>query len=322
MPRKMNVSIVIVSWNTKKILRNCLASIYTQTAESVEFEVIVVDNASNDDSVQMVEKEFPQVLLIQNPENRGFAAANNQGVRVSKGRYVLLLNPDTIVLDNAIAKVVSFADTSKDIAVVGCRVLNIDHTLQPTCFMYPSILNMLLSSCYLYKLFSKSHFFGRERMSWWDRNDVREVDVVTGCFMLIRREAIEQVGLMDERFFMYGEETDWCYRFKKAGHKVVYMPFAEIIHLGGESTKQVATRMMLLNKGSKLLFLRKHKGVFVYALACLLTALFFFIRVPYWLIRSLASRKNEKRERLKRAQTYVMGGFYAIVGGSGLYRAS
>lgn len=318
----MDVSIIIVNWNTKDILRNCLDSIYTQAAKSVEFEVIVVDNASNDGSVQMVEKEFPQVLLNQNPENRGFAAANNQGVRVSKGRYVLLLNPDTIVLDNAIAKVVSFADMRKDIAVVGCRVLNIDHTLQPTCFMYPSILNMLLSSCYLYKLFLKSHFFGRERMSWWDRSDVREVDVVTGCFMLVRREAIEQVGFMDERFFMYGEETDWCYRFKKAGYKVVYMPFAEIIHLGGESTKQVATRMMLLNKGSKLLFLGKHKGVFVYALACLLTALFFFIRVPYWLIRSLASRKNEKREHLKRAQTYVMGGFYAIVGGSRLYRAS
>lgn len=318
----MDVSTIIVNWNTKDILRNCLDSIYTQAANSVEFEVIVVDNASNDDSVQMVEKEFPQVLLIQNPENRGFAAANNQGARVSKGRYVLLLNPDTIVLDNAIAKVVSFADMRKDIAVVGCRVLNIDHTLQPTCFMYPSILNMLLSSCYLYKLFPKSRFFGRERMSWWDRSDVREVDVVTGCFLLVRREAMDRVGLLDERFFIYGEETDWCYRFKKAGYKVVYMPFAEIIHLGGESTKQVATRMMLLNKGSKLLFIRKHKGVFVYALACLLTALFFFIRVPYWLIRALASRKNEKRERLKRAQTYVMGGFYAIVGGSGLYRAS
>jgi GT2 family glycosyltransferase len=206
------VSVVVVNWNTQDILRDCLKSIYEQAGE-IDLEVIVIDNASTDGSVEMVKKDFPQVTLIENSQNRGFAAANNQGIDISKGRYVLLLNSDTVVLDNAIAKTVAFADSHPKAAIVGCRVLNPDQTLQPTCFMFPSILNMLLSSTYLYKIFPKSKFFGREQMTWWDRSDVREVDVVTGCFMLIRRKAIQQVGTMDEQFFMYGEETDWCYRW-------------------------------------------------------------------------------------------------------------
>ncbi len=314
----MDISIIIVNWNTKEILRDCLDSIYTCAADNVEFEVIVVDNASEDDSGTMVKEKYPEVTLIQNVTNRGFAAANNQGIAVSRGRYVLLLNSDTIVLKNAFTSAIAFADRNPEAAAVGCRVLNPDRSLQPTCFMFPSILNMILSTTYLYKLFPRSRFFGRERMTWWDRSDVREVDVVTGCFLLVRREAMEQVGLLDEQFFIYGEETDWCCRFKKAGYKVLFMPFAEIIHFGGQSTRQVATRMILLNKGSKLLFLKKHKGYFIYAMACLLIAFFFFLRVPYWLIRASAS-SNNRSGHLRRARTYVMGGFYAMAGGSGLY---
>ncbi len=215
------VSVVVVNWNTQDILRDCLISIYEQCGE-IDLEVIVIDNASTDGSVEMVKKDFPQVTLIENSQNRGFAAANNQGIAISKGRYVLLLNSDTVVLDNAIAKTAAFADSHPEAAVVGCRVLNPDRTLQPTCFMFPSILNMLLSSTYLYKLFPKNKFFGRERMTWWNRNDIREVDVVTGCFMLVRQDTIKKVGSMDEQFFMYGEETDWCYRFKQAGWKVMF----------------------------------------------------------------------------------------------------
>ena len=200
----MDVSVIIVNWNTCDVLRDCLASVYANT-KNIAFEVIVVDNASSDGSVDMIRSEFPHVKLIANSGNRGFAGANNQAIAVANGRYVLLLNSDTLILDNAIFKTVAFADTHPEAAVVGCKVLNPDRTLQRTCFMYPSILNMFLSATYLYKLFPRSKFFGRERMSWWDRNDTREVDVVTGCFMLVRRGAIEQVGLMDERFFVYGE---------------------------------------------------------------------------------------------------------------------
>ncbi|MDT8301034.1 MAG: glycosyltransferase family 2 protein [Sedimentisphaerales bacterium] len=311
-----DVSIIVVSWNTRDILRNCLKSIYEQGGE-VAFEVIVLDNASTDGSAEMVKQSFSQVILIENSENRGFAAANNQGIAKARGRYVLLLNSDTIILDKAVEKTISFADTHPEAAVVGCRVLNQDRTLQPTCFMFPSILNMLLSSTYLYKLFPKNKFFGRERMTWWNRNDIREVDVVTGCFMLVRREAIEQVGLMDERFFMYAEETDWCYHFKKAGWKIIFTPAGEIIHLGGQSSRQKQCKMILQLRGSILLFMKKNKCFLTYTLACLLVALFFFLRVPYWLVRAMFS-PNSKRNYILIARTYFTGACKALLGAGNL----
>jgi GT2 family glycosyltransferase len=308
----MDLSVIIVNWNTCKITCDCLKSVYEQTAIN-KLEVIVIDNLSTDDSVRMIKEKFPQVILIENPENKGFAAANNQGMAVASGRYVLFLNSDTIVLDNAIAKTVAFADSHPDVAVVGCRVLNRDRTLQNTCFMSPSILNMLLSSCYLYKLFPKSRFFGRERMSWWDRSDVREVDVVTGCFLLVRREAMDQVGLLDERFFIYGEETDWCYRFKKAGWKILFTPSAEIIHLGGASTRQVSSEMFLQYTKSMLLFFKKHKSWFSYRIACVLLALCFSLRAPYWLGRAICE-KNTRGSNMQRARDYATGAFRALLG--------
>jgi len=314
----MDASIIIVSWNTRNILRDCLKSIFKQT-NKVKLEVIVVDNASVDCSVEMVTEEFPQVTLIRNSGNRGFAAANNQGLAVATGRYVLLLNPDTVVLDGAIAKSISFADSHPEVGVVGCRVLNPDMTLQPTCSMFPSVLNMVLSSSYLYKLLPKSRFFGRERMTWWDRDTVREVDVVTGCFMLVRREAVEQVGVLDERFFIYGEETDWCYRFKKAGWKILFTPSAEIIHHHGASTKQRKPEMTLQLRYSKLLFWKKHKSYFSYILACLLVATFFTVRVPYWLAGAVVSR-NSRNSHLRTARLYIIGALKTLAGGSSLYR--
>ena len=295
-----DTSIVIVSWNTRDILRDCLRSV-CDDAGPVSCEIIVVDNASADDSVEMVRREFPHVRLIENVENRGFASANNQGIAVATGRYVLLLNSDTIVLDGAIAKTVAFADAHPDAAVVGCRALNADHTLQPTCFMFPSLFNMLLSSTYLYRLWPQSRLFGREQMTWWHRDDAREVDVVTGCFMLVRREALEQVGIMDEQFFMYGEETDWCYRFKKAGWKVLFMPVAEIVHLGGQSSKRVRVEMTVQLRLSILRFIRKHHGWAYHKLASLLVLLFFAVRVPVWLVlyAGSAKRRDQASSKLK-----------------------
>jgi GT2 family glycosyltransferase len=301
----LDVSIVIVNWNTRDLLRNCLASIYKE-AGTVDFEVIVVDNASCDGSVAMVKREFPQVNLLENSDNKGFAVANNQAMAIAKGQYVLLLNSDTVILDNAIETTVDFADAHKDVAVLGGRVLNVDQTLQRTCFMFPSVLNMLLAATYLYKLFPKSRFFGREQMAWWDRGDVKEVDVVTGCFALVRKTAIEQVGLMDERFFMYCEETDWCYRFRQAGWKVLFTPDAQIIHLGGQSSKQMPVEMSLQLRGSILQFIRKHHSWLEYRMACVLTWLFFAVRVPVWFVRYLIS-KGQRDYCRRRMVTYLEG---------------
>ncbi|MHC4396281.1 MAG: glycosyltransferase family 2 protein [Planctomycetota bacterium] len=313
---KMDVSIVIVSWNTNDILRKCLLSVCEQTRD-IMLEVIVVDNASTDGSTEMVKKNFSSVILIENSKNLGFSTANNQGIAIAKGRYVLLLNSDTIILNDVISKTVSFADNNPDAAVVGCKVLNPDRSLQPSCFMFPSILNMLLSTTYLYKIFSKNKFFGRERMTWWDRSDSRQVDAVTGCFMVVRREAIEQVGLLDEQFFMYGEETDWCYRFKQAGWKVLFTPTGEIIHFGNQSAISRLESMLLQLRGSILIFMKKHHSPMGYAFACVLIFAFFGLRVPIWAVLALIPGRKQKNA-WQRCRIYLRGMFYSLLGGSRL----
>lgn len=312
-----DVTIIIVSWNTRDILRDCLRSVY-ENAGPVDFHVIVVDNASTDGSVEMIQSEFGKVELVANSDNRGFAAANNQGMAMATGRYILLLNSDTIVLEGAIAKTVAFADTHVEAAVVGCQVLNSDRSLQASCFLFPSALNMLLSATYLYKIFPQSRLWGRERMTWWDKQDAREVDVISGCFMLVRCEAIEQVGRMDEAFFMYAEETDWCYRFRKAGWKNMYTPGGQIIHLGGASSRQAASKMRLQLSGSILYFLKKHRSRLEYTLGCLLTALSFMVRLPFWLMRAGLSRQS-RSESWRVVRTYAAGAIGSFQGYRALY---
>ena len=306
----MDVSIIIVAWNVKQLLYDCLKSVYDQTKD-IEFEVIYVDNASKDGSVEIVKKEFPEVIIIENNENKGFIKANNQGIEIAKGRYVLLLNSDTIILDNAITKTVIFADAHPDAAVVGCRVLNPDRSLQRNCFMYPSVLNMLLAATYLYKAFPKSKFFGREYMTWWNLNNVREVQTVAGCYSLVRMEAIRQVGLMDELCFVYGDDPDWCYRFKKNGWKILFTPDAEIIHYGGQTTKKMPSKFLFQLFGSKLIFMKLHRSRLAFQFARILTALFFLLRVPSWLAMAMLG-KNGRKKSIQTAKTYLIGGFYCL----------
>lgn len=294
----MDVSVIIVNWNTRDMLKDCLKSIYAQT-NGIRFEVIVVDNASGDSSCQMVRNYFPNVILIENLRNKGFAAANNQGMTIARGRNVLLLNSDTRVLDKAVVKTVTFADANPAAAVVGCRVLDRNRTVQQSCFMFPSIINLLLSCSYLYKLFPQSRFFAREQMGWWDKNDVRQVDVVSGCFMLVTRRAIEHVGMMDERFFMYAEETDWCYRFRLAGWKVMFTPESEIIHLGAQSTRKSEVEMLIELRMSILKFFEKHRGWFQHKTACILIILFFAVRVCVWGIIAVLPLPQSKQARVK-----------------------
>jgi len=306
------VSIIIVNWNTREILRDCLRTVYEQTKD-VAFEVIVVDNASADGSVDMIRTAFPQAILLANSINRGFAVANNQGIEMAKGRYVLLLNSDTLVLDGAIDKMVSFAEAHPEAAATACRVLNPDRTWQPTCFLFPSALNLLLSALYLNKLFPRSRFCGRERMTWWDGQETRAVDVVAGCFILVRRAALEQVGGLDESYFMYGEETDWCYRFQKAGWKIVFTPAAQIVHLGGVSSARLKGPMCLQLRASILLFLRKHRGLASYVAGCAFVSLFFLLRLPLWLATAAVSGGG-RSENWETVRTYAAGFWRALYG--------
>lgn len=306
----VDVSIIVVAWNVRKLLYDCLKSVYDQT-EGIDFEVIYVDNASEDGSTDMVKRDFPKVRIIENEENEGFIRANNQAIEIAQGRYVLLLNSDTIVLDSAITKTVRFADKHPDAAVVGCRVLNPDGTLQRTCFMSHSILNSFLTATYLYKIFPKSKFFGREYMTWWDGSDVREVEGIGGCYALVRKEAIEQVGLMDDTFFFYGDDVDWCYRFRQSGWKIIFTPDPQIIHYGGQNTKQMPETFFLQLVGARLLFMRKQNKM-SFPLACLLMTLFLFVRVPYWITVGTL-RENERKKSIQTAKTYLRAGFYCLV---------
>jgi len=308
----LDVSIIIVARNIRQLLHDCLKSVYEKTRD-VNFEVIYVDNASGDGSVQMVKEQFAEVGIIKNDENKGFTKASNQGIEVSKGRYVLLLNSDTILLDNAIARTVGFADANPDAAVFGCKVLNPDRTIQRTCFMYPSVLNMFLAATYLYKTFPKNRFFGREHMTWWGSDEAMEVETICGCFSLVRKEAIDQVGPMDERYFFYGDDPDWCYRFKKAGWKVMFTPDGRIIHYGGQTTSQKARAFRLQLEGSKLIFMKLHRSRAAFPFACLMAALFFLLRVPYWLVMG-GLRRNHRMMSVQNVGTYLLGGFYCFVG--------
>ena len=307
----INLSIVIVNWNTCKITCDCLRSVYEQT-KSISFEVIVIDNASSDDSVAVIKKEFPQVLLIANSENLGFAAANNQGMEIAKGKYVLLLNSDTVVLDHAIEKTIAFADQNPQAGVIGCRILNPDMSLQRSCFMFPSLLNMFIGALYLNKFFPKSKFFGRERMTYWAHDTMREVETVMGAFMLVRKEAIDQVGIMDDSFFMYAEEADWCYRFKKTGWQVLFTPDTKIVHLGGQSSNRVYTKMILQLRAGILQFIRKHHSKAYYFASCFMVSLWFGLRVIPWTIVGLIPSKKQKARQM--AKAYVAGAIRATRG--------
>ncbi len=290
----LDVSVIIVSWNTRDILRDCLRSVFEQTHE-IAFEVIVTDNASHDGTVDMIRQEFPQVIVIANKDNRGFAAANNQAMEIAKGRYVLLLNPDTLVLDGAIQKSVAYADEHSDIGVLGCQVWLNEQEIQRTCFSFPSAVSLIFQKLGFRRLFPRSRIFGRVDYGWWDRDTIMDVDVVSGMYMLVRQEAMEKVGMMDEDYFVYAEETDWCFRFKKAGWRCVFWPFARIIHLdgGNKSTDLVKVKMYVQMQKSMLIFYKKQRGVFAWVTVKGLYILSLLIRYGVFGISSLIKRDDK-----------------------------
>ena len=294
----MDVSIVIVSWNTRDILSDCLRSVFEQTKE-VSFEVFVIDNSSHDGSADMVRAEFPRVKLIENAQNRGFAAASNQGLRLASGRYTLLLNPDTLILDDAISRCVRYADLHSDVGVVGCQVLEDENRISNTGFSFPTPLNLFLALSGLSRAFPRSRLFGRPELGWWDRDSEQDVDVVAGMFMLVRREAIAQVGLMDKSYFVYSEETDWCYRFSRAGWRRVFTPSARIVHLdgGGKSTSQVSSKMFVQMQKSSMIYHRKNLGLAAWASVKGIYVVSNAVRMVLWFASSIINRDPHTRNK-------------------------
>ena len=249
-----DLSIVIVNWNTKEYLLRCLGSIF-KLGQRMNWEVIVIDNGSQDGSGMEVKKSFPFVHLVENEKNLGFAKAANQGLQKASGRYALLLNPDTQVKGEAIEQLRSFMETHLEAGVAGPQLLNSDGSKQNSIANYPSLATELLNKSLLRWLFPKK-FPGKER----DYSEPVEVDSVIGACMIVRRDAIDQVGLLDEDYFLFLEETDWCYRMAKVGWKIYHVPQAEVDHFQGKSAETVKKRARVEFYRSRYHFFKKNRG--------------------------------------------------------------
>lgn len=262
------ISVIIVSFNTSSLLRTCLAQLFANSAE-VELEVFVVDNNSSDDSVAMVQREFPQVRLIANTENLGFAAANNQAWKRASGEFILLLNPDAFVKEGAVYNAFKFMEAYPECGICGGRLVKPDGTLDPSARKFPTFLTKLLTISGCKSRFPHSRIFAGHEFGNFDHNSIMEVDWVPGTFTMYRRDMLEQTGLFDERFYIYYEETDLCQTAKKHGWKVYFLPWSEIIHVGGASSKKrkehsfdgAALQVTRFRMRSEWLYFRKNGGL-------------------------------------------------------------
>lgn len=257
----MELSVVIVSYNVSSFLDQTLLTL-EESAKGIEHEVFVVDNASTDNSAAMVRQKHPRVKLIENRENRGFAKANNQALKLAQGKYILILNPDTVLRSDTISTMLEFLESHPEAGAAGCKVINPDGSLQLACrrgFPTPGVAFFKMVG--LSGLFPKSRTFGAYNLTYLDPESVSEVDAISGSFMMLRKKALDRAGHMDEDFFMYGEDLDLCYRIKKDGWKIYYVPGTEIIHFKGESTKTVPAIKSIRDFYTAMhIFVEKHHG--------------------------------------------------------------
>jgi len=232
----MKLSVIVLCWNDRKVIENCLQSIYSKT-HSTEFEVIVPDNGSTDGSIEFIRGSYPQVRVIENGRNLRFAKANNVGIRASRGEYILILNPDTIIHDGALDRMIGFADEHPEVGAFGCRVLNPDGSYQASARPFASFKGEWIAALYLRWLGRVNGWFTSDGYPGWHGATRRQVDWVSGCFILARGDLLKSIGGFDEQFFYYYEDMDLCRRIWQAGNPIVYFPDATITHLGGQSTK-------------------------------------------------------------------------------------
>lgn len=250
-----DLSVIIVNWNTRELLLNCIESIY-RTVRGLHFEIFVVDNGSNDGSPDSVRRRFPNIELIQNQRNLGFARANNEALRRSRGRYVLLLNTDVILTEGAVEKLVEFMEGNPTVGVAGGQLINMDGSRQNSVDNFPSLTAETLNKSLLRILLPKRYPSKRATYS-----TPIDVDSVIGACMIVRSRAIQEVGLLDEDYFFFLEETDWCYRMRRRRWRVCHAPQAQIIHLQGRTANLVKDRAKIEYYRSLYLFFRKHRGI-------------------------------------------------------------
>lgn len=257
------VSVIIVSWNVQELLRACLESLFAQELnKSSLFEVIVVDSGSKDDSVKMIHKDFPEVNLVARTDNVGFPKGNNIGINLAKGDYLLLLNPDAEIIGNAVNSMAKFLKDHPDVGIVGPRLINPDGTNQSSRRRFPSLITAIFESTWS-EAWAPDSILSHYYMTDAPDNEQADVDWLVGACLMTRREAIDDVGLLDEEYFMYSEELDWCRRFKDAGWRVVYFPNAQVKHHVGKSSEQAVVQRHINFQRAKLRYFRKYYGPWV-----------------------------------------------------------
>jgi len=278
----VRLSICIVNWNTRDYLLDCVDSLHKQPARGADMQIIVVDNASTDGSADALRRDFPDVTLIANDDNRGFAEGNNQALEIADGEYVLLLNPDTVVHKNALTRAILHMQSNPLVGALGCRQLFPDGKTQPSLRSFPDPWPVLYEYVGLSKLFPKSRRFGAYRMTYFDYDHPGEVDQPMATFLMISRKCLDEVGHLDPAFPIFFNDVDWCYRAKREkGWRIDYTSEVIITHYGGSSTKQVRPAMVTESHRSLIRFYRKH----------------YRKQIPDWLYNAIvtAIRWNEKR---------------------------
>ena len=272
MPQAISVSVIIVSWNAKAYLKECLQSLSTIPSEP-PLEIIVVDNASSDGSPEMVVEEFPKVRLIQTGANLGFAKANNIGIKECRGDYVCLINSDVNVAPDAIDYLVGYMEKNPSVGIAGPRMLDAKGVTGRSCRGFPTVWNMFCHAVGLDLLFPNSRLFGGYILRYWTQDSTREVGILGGWFWIVRRPALEKVGLLDEYFFFYGEDMDWCKRFHLGGWKVMFLSETASVHYGGGSSKRAPLKYYIQQQRADLQYWKKHHsraGQIAYFWICVL----------------------------------------------------
>jgi GT2 family glycosyltransferase len=259
----IELSIVIVSWNCRQLLHNCLQSLLDQKPAPTS-EIIVVDNASSDGTPDAVRTKFPSVKLIESSINLGFARGNNVGIEACTVNYICLINPDVVVDTSCIARMLEYMELHPDIGMLGPKIVGPDGRVQRSCMRTPTLWNQLCRALGLDTLTKQSRVFGGYLMKDFKHNELRDVDIINGCFWMVRRNALNNVGLMDPRFWMYADDLDWCQRFRLTGWRVVFFPHAEALHFGGASSDHSPLHCYIEMQRADLQYWAKYHGLASY----------------------------------------------------------
>ncbi len=282
----VDVSIVIVNYNSFSLLDNCLRTLFQET-KKITFEVIIVDNGSTEVGIDKVVSKYPKVKFILNDTGKGFAVANNQGFKEASGKYILMLNNDVVFVEDVISKVVKFSKENNDQVIIGCKLLNEDRTHQISVVDFDSISNLFGENFFLYKLFPRSKTLNKYHLNNPRETRPIEVDAVKGAFLFIPNRILKELDGLDERFYFYYEETDLCYRWKRSGGKVYYIPQAELIHIGGASTDSNLWFKFSNQHISKIQFFQKNFRGTKFLLAVSIHELGLVLRFPLYFVIGL-----------------------------------